>query len=30
MMQAQANYLQEVKNYNTSLAEIYKAIGKEE
>ncbi|KPK63101.1 hypothetical protein AMJ83_08525 [candidate division WOR_3 bacterium SM23_42] len=30
MMQAQVNYLQEVKNYNTSLAEIYKAIGKEE
>ena len=30
MMQAQVNYLQEIKNYNTSLAEIYKAIGKEE
>jgi hypothetical protein len=24
------NYLTALKNYNTSLAEIYKAIGKEE
>jgi outer membrane protein TolC len=28
--QAQVNYLTALKNYNTSLAEIYKAIGKEE
>jgi outer membrane protein len=29
-MQAQANYLSALKNYYTSRAEIYKAIGKEE
>ena len=28
--QAQVNYLTALKNYNTSLAEIYKAIGKED
>jgi outer membrane protein len=28
--QSQVNYLTALKNYNTSLAEIYKAIGKEE
>jgi outer membrane protein len=28
--QAQVNYLTALKSYNTSLAEIYKAIGKEE
>jgi len=28
--QAQVNYLSALKNYNTSLAQIYKAVGKED
>ena len=28
--QSQVNYLTALKTYNTSLAEVYKAIGKEE
>jgi outer membrane protein TolC len=30
LMQAKTNFLSALKNYNTSMAEIYKAIGKEE
>ena len=30
LMQAKTNYLSALKNYHTSRAEIYKAIGKED